>query len=93
MQAALAHPRPANALEAAGVRKPVDVAGVMRAAVVETPHDVVLCRAPNARDALAAADPAADPAAALLAAPRQHFLGKSPHLGVDVDREVRLGSL
>ena len=87
MQATFADPRPTNALEAAGVREPVDVAGVVRATVVETPHDVVLC--PNALAALAA-DPAADPAAALLAATRQHFLDKSPHLGVDVDREVRL---
>ena len=91
MQAALADPRLTKALKAAGVRKPVPVAGVVRATVVDKPHDVVLCRAPNALDALAA-DPAADPAAGLLAATRQHFLDTSPHLGVDVAREVRLGS-
>ena len=93
MQAALADPRLTNALKAAGVRKPVAVACVVRATVVDKPHDVdvVLCRAPNALEALAA-DPAADPAAGLLAARRQHFLDKSPHLGVDVALEVRLGS-
>ena len=91
MQAALADPRPTNALEAAGVREPVAVAGVVRATVVEKPHDVVLCRARNALDALAA-DPAADPAAGLLPATRQHSRDAPPHLGVDIAREVRLGS-
>ncbi len=83
MQAALADPRLKQALDAAGVREPVAVAGVVRATVVETPRDVVLCP-----DALAAL--AADPAAGLLSATRQPFRDAPPHRTVDVAREVRL---